>query len=181
MSSKKIPEINASSMADIAFLLLVFFLVTTTIQTDAGVNTVLPPFVPPDIDGIKVNERNICAIQMNSNDAIRMRGKPVSDVEEISDFIYRFMANRRAQSDLSDDPKVAVVSILNDNGTSYKVYLEVYDQVKMACSKLRNETAQSRFGKTYPELTKDQQREIRADIPCIISEAEPTDFSTTPN
>jgi biopolymer transport protein ExbD len=175
MASRKIPEINASSMADIAFLLLVFFLVTTTIQTDAGVSTVLPPFVPPDIT-FKENERNVCAIQINSNDQIRMRDKEVANVEDISDFVYRFMSNRGAQSDLSDSPDRAVVSLLNDNGTSYKTYLEVYDQVKMACDRFRNEVAQNKFGKAYKDLTDDQQREVRKEAPCKISEADPTDF-----
>lgn len=177
MSSRKIPEINAGSMADIAFLLLVFFLVTTTIQTDSGVNTVLPPYIPPEVelDPPKINPQNLCAIQINAQNEIRVRKQPMQ-IDEIRGFIYDFMSNRGRRSDMSDSPEAAVVSLINDNGTAYETYLGVYDEIKAACNKLRDEQAQADFGRMYEKLTKEQQKEVRMKIPCLLSEAEPTGF-----
>lgn len=174
MGSRKIPEINAGSMADIAFLLLVFFLVTTTIQTDAGVSTVLPPYIPENVKAeFEVNKRNVCAIKINAANSILVRGSKM-DIPQIREFTYNFMTNNGKDPEKADSPKTAVISMQNDNGTSYDVYLEVYNEVKAACNQLRNELSKEKFGFTYDKLTREQQKQIRELAPCIISEAEPS-------
>ncbi|WPR75595.1 biopolymer transporter ExbD [Algoriphagus sp. NG3] len=149
-------EVNAGSMADIAFLLLIFFLVTTTIASDKGILNVLPPKLdpnnpPPEID---LNKRNIFTILLNANDQLLVEGEfrdnPEGLDEELKAFILNFgspdeegqalynslpaslkaLAARDPES--SDDPGEAVVSIKTDRGTSYDKYLEVFDLAKKA-------------------------------------------------
>lgn len=148
-------EVNAGSMADIAFLLLIFFLVTTTIASDKGILNFLPPKVDPNVPppDIKVNERNIFTILINANDQLLVEGEYGSTEsldEDIKAFILNFgapdeegqalfntlpaslqsLARRDPVS--SDDPGEAIVSIKTNRGTSYDTYLEVFDLVKKA-------------------------------------------------
>lgn len=148
-------EVNAGSMADIAFLLLIFFLVTTTIASDKGILNFLPPKVDPNVPppDIKVNERNIFSIRINSNDQFFIEGEYGSAEkldEDVKAFILNFGAPDEAGQALyntlpaslqslarrdplsSDDPGEAIVSIKTDRGTSYNTYLEVFDLVKKA-------------------------------------------------
>jgi biopolymer transport protein ExbD len=176
MAERKIPEINAGSMADIAFLLLIFFLVTTTIQTDTGLNVLLPPYVEEPPPPEKKNERNVFAVQINGNDGLLVRGKEEKDVKNIKDRLKKFIMNYGKDPGSSKSPKLAVVSLLNDNGTSVKMYVAVYDQLKAAYNELWDESAMNQFGRHYDDLTKDERKGIRADIPLVISEAEPSNY-----
>lgn len=195
-------EINAGSMADIAFLLLIFFLVTTTIASDKGILNFLPPKLDPNVPppDIKVNERNIFAILINANNDLLVEGEYRRNTEnldkDIKEFILNFgapnedavalfnslpaslqsQALRRPES--SDHPKEAVVSIKTDRGTSYELYLEVFDAVKKAYFEIYGE----RVGLTadeYRALTGDDeaskalQDKGKAGIPMAISVAEP--------
>lgn len=174
---RKIPEINAGSMADIAFLLLVFFLVTTTISTDTGVGTMLPPWIPPDklkdLEG-KVEIQNLYAIQVNGANQILMRDKIV-DYREIKPTIIEFITNYGKRSDYSESPEKAIVSLLNDKSTSYDTYLTVYNEVKAAYNTVRQGYARQTYGRPMEELTEEEQKEVRLKFPIIISEAEPSD------
>lgn len=127
------PEINSSSMADIAFLLLIFFLVTTTIANDRGLSILLPP--DPDqmeqLD-IKIPERNLFKIQINSADKLLVEGDPLEDVSAIGDMIKEFVLNNGKNPESSDSPKEAIVSLKTDRGTSQDKYIEVLDQIQGA-------------------------------------------------
>jgi hypothetical protein len=76
----------------------------------------------------------------------------------------------------SVSPNKAVVSLLNDNGTSFETYVAVYDQLKGAYNELWDEEANSRYGRSYEDLSKKERKTIRTKIPLVISEAEPTSF-----
>ncbi|MEL7002182.1 MAG: biopolymer transporter ExbD [Bacteroidota bacterium] len=127
------PEINSSSMADIAFLLLIFFLVTTTIANDRGLSILLPP--DPDqmeqLD-IKIPERNLFKIQINSADKLLVEGEPLEDVNAISDMIKEFVLNDGRNPESSDSPKDAIVSLKTDRGTTQDRFIEVLDQIQGA-------------------------------------------------
>jgi len=176
MAERKIPEINAGSMADIAFLLLVFFLVTTTIQTDTGLNVLLPPYVEEPPPPEKKNKRNVFDVLINGNDELLVRGYPLRDVYNLKDKAKEFIMNKGKDPNSSDSPTKAIVSLLNDNGTSFEMYVAVYDQLKSAYNELWEESSMNVYGRHYDDLTLDERKKIRADIPLVISEAEPTSF-----
>ena len=168
-------EINAGSMADIAFLLLIFFLVTTTIVEDKGVLVKLPPWSdePPDVEKLKT--RNVYSVLVNADNQLLVRGEP-ADLEKLRENCKEFIMNPNRRPDMAESPNKAIVSMKNDRGTKYATYLEVYNEVKGAYNELRDEEGQKRFGKVYEFLNSDQKREIRQTIPLIISESEPTAF-----
>lgn len=168
-------EINAGAMADIAFLLLIFFLVTTTILEDKGILVRLPPWSdePPDIE--KLKERNVFSILVNAQNQLLVRGEE-ADIDNLQDRAMEFIMNPEADPTLSEDPSSAIVSLKNDRGTSYETYLEVYNELMAAYNQLRDESARATYGSPYENLTLEERREIRNQIPMIISEAEPTDF-----
>ena len=168
-------EINAGSMADIAFLLLIFFLVTTTIAEDKGVLVKLPIWSdePPEVQ--KMNTRNVYSVLVNANNQLLVRGTPM-DIEDLKDNTKLFISNPRNESDKAEKPTKAIVSLKNDRGTKYRTYLTVYNELKAAYNELRNEEALKRYGKEFEFLDRDKQRQIRNDIPLVISEAEPTNF-----
>ncbi|NNF21484.1 MAG: biopolymer transporter ExbD [Saprospiraceae bacterium] len=168
-------EVNAGSMADIAFLLLIFFLVTTTIDVDKGVLVKLPPWSnePPEIS--KMKTRNVYSVLVNAQNDLLVRGEP-ANIRNLRENAKEFIINPRKRDDMAEHPTKAIISIKNDRGTAYKTFLEVYNELKAAYNELRNEEAQRRFGKEFQFLNKDQQRKIRNDIPLVISEAEPTNF-----
>ena len=168
-------EINASSMADIAFLLLIFFLVTTTIAEDKGILVKLPPWSdePPDITKLKT--RNVFSVLVNASNQLLVRGEPAS-VEDLRERAKDFISNPQKREDLAESPRNAIISLKNDRGTNYKTYLEVYNELQAAYNELRNEEAMRRYGKEYDALTNDQKTLIRNEIPLVLSEAEPTGF-----
>ncbi len=127
------PEINSSSMADIAFLLLIFFLVTTTIANDRGLSLQLPPN-PEDIENIdiKIPERNLFKIQINSADKLLVEGDPLEDVKKIKQMIKDFVLNNGRDPESSDSPKDAIVSLKTDRGTTQEKFVEVLDQIQGA-------------------------------------------------
>ena len=127
------PEINSSSMADIAFLLLIFFLVTTTIANDRGLSLQLPPN-PEDIENIdiKIPERNLFKIQINSADRLLVEGEPLEDVKKIKQMIKDFVLNNGRDPESSDSPKDAIVSLKTDRGTTQEKFVEVLDQIQGA-------------------------------------------------
>ncbi|MFT5646749.1 MAG: biopolymer transport protein ExbD [Aureispira sp.] len=180
MSNRDIPEINAGSMADIAFLLLIFFLVTTTIQTDSGLRVLLPPYVEVPPPPEKKNKRNVFAVQINGSNQLLVRGRPValSNIKEIRTQLKTFIMNKGRDPNASDSPTLAVVSLLNDNGTSYEAYVGVYNQLKAAYGELWEESAQRDYGRSYEDLDRKERKAIRDKIPLVISEAEPTSLSS---
>lgn len=168
-------EINAGSMADIAFLLLIFFLVTTTIDTDKGLTVKLPPWSNEPPPPVRQNARNVYSIMVNKDNQLLVRGE-LATVADLKERTKEFIMNPTKREDLAEAPDVAVVSLKNDRGTEYGTYLTVYNELKAAYNELWEETSQKQFGKAYEALSTAQQKEIRNKIPLVISEAEPTKF-----
>ena len=190
MASKKTPEVNASSTADIAFLLLVFFLVTTTMDVDKGISRRLPPM--PDenqkVEDQKINKRNIVIVRINQSDRILVGSGPV-DISELKDRIVEFITNPNNDPNLPEKEMTqiegigeypvskGVVSLQNDRGTSYSKYIAVQNELVRAFNEIRDNFSEIQFGKKYNKLSEDQQAAVRKAIPQNISEAEPKDVS----
>ena len=183
-------QINSGSMADIAFLLLIFFLVTTQIATDKGILIRLPPKPdpnepPPDI---KFNQRNIFKILINSQDKLLVEDEPLYDVSQLKEMVKRFVLNNGRDPNLSDSPSDAIVSIKADRGTSYDIFINVYDQCEAAYNEMYGEkvglSAEEfrKLDRGDPEQKKlyDRAREIdengKPQFPKQISIAEPTKY-----
>jgi len=195
MARRPLQEINAGSMADIAFLLLIFFLVTTTMETNKGLPRMLPKInnepIPPEQE---IKARNVFTVLINSNNQLLVEGKPGS-IDKLCEQVKEFIENKNGSATLSErtkDPKnieffgmvnyvsKGVVSLQNDRGTKYKIYIEVQNELVRAFSELRDAKAKSKFGKTFKELEKEKddlsQRQVKAVrkiYPLAISEAEP--------
>lgn len=171
------PEINAGSMADIAFLLLIFFLVTTTIDSDKGLTVKLPP-MPENEDEIidsKQNKRNVLNILVNAKDQMLVNDE-ITKVLELKQMTIDFVNNRGTDPTKSDSPDEAVVSLKNDNGTTYEMYLSVHNELKAAYNVMWNEEAMKQYGRNYEELTNEERRTVREIYPYRISEAEPEEY-----
>ena len=168
-------EINAGSMADIAFLLLIFFLVTTVIAEDKGVLVKLPPWSDEPPPELKLNTRNVYTVLVNAQNQLLVRNEPM-EISKLKEHTIEFIVNPTKRSDLSEDPTKALVSLKNDRGTNYKTYLDVYNELKAAYNQIWEEESMKRFGKTYDDLNKTQKDEISSAYPLVISEAEPTKF-----
>ena len=182
--------INASSSADIAFLLLIFWLTTTTMNSDKGLQRRLPPM--PDEnqkqEDVKVNRRNIIQVKINSNDRI-IAGGQIMEISEIKDKIVEFVTNPMNLDNLPEKEmkeiegfgqypvSKGVVSLQNDRGTSYNSYLKVQNELVKAFNEIRDDFAVKNYGKKYNALDEEKQKIVRDAIPQSISEAEPKDIS----
>lgn len=169
-------DINASSMADIAFLLLIFFLVTTTILEDKGITVKLPPWsdVPPP--EIKLKARNVFPVLVNAENKLLVRGQEMK-IEDLREFTKEFITNPNQRADLAEKPTKALISLKNDRGTSYKTYIEVYNELKGAYNEIWEELSQRKFGRSYSdEMPTSMRRAIQDEVPLVLSEAEPTSF-----
>jgi biopolymer transport protein ExbD len=187
---KALPEINASSMADIAFLLLIFFLVTVTMDVDTGITRKLPPPVE-DNSTVDFNQRNIFEILVNSQNMLLVEGKP-GNLETLKDETKHFFLNPNDEADLPEkkleqidlmgDVYVSkgVVSLKNDRGTSYEMYIKVQNELTRAFQEMRDELSIDKFGTKFTNLTDPAKQEaVQAVIPIAISEAEPEDIGKT--
>ena len=186
---RKAEGINASSSADIAFLLLIFWLTTTTMNSDKGLQRRLPPM--PDEnqqqEDVKVNRRNIIQVKINSNDRI-IAGGQIMEISEIKDKIVEFVTNPMNLETLPEKEmkeiegfgqyavSKGVVSLQNDRGTSYNAYLQVQNELVKAFNEIRDDFAVKNYVKKYNALDEDKQKIIREAIPQSISEAEPKDI-----
>ncbi|TAH17551.1 MAG: biopolymer transporter ExbD [Cytophagales bacterium] len=183
VSRKDNVEVNASSMADIAFLLLIFFLVTTTIATDKGLAMRLPPYIPEHIDH-HIKKRNVFNILVNSQDNLLVEEESAK-IAQLNAQIKEFIANPSKKENLSETPEKAIVSIKTDRGTTYQVYVAVLDEVKRAYHELRatflgiSVEEYLVWANASPEtLSKTQQQkleEAKLMFPMQISEAEPSE------
>ncbi len=233
MARRGLQEINAGSMADIAFLLLIFFLVTTTMDQDIGILRQLPPPIPPDMEKPpEVKQRNVYEVLVNSNDQLLVEGRPM-DIRDLKAGAIEFYTNPSGSPDLpqltrvsratvqdnlnklrqalsespdseelkdkietwedkliaidligdySELPGSALISLQNDRGTSYEMYIKVQNELSAGINELRNSLSQEKFGVAYSELNtsddndKPKIKAIRAVYPQRISEAEPKDL-----
>ncbi len=169
-------EVNAGSMADIAFLLLIFFLVTTTIAEDKGIRILLPPWSDEKPDITQLNKRNVFSVLVNAQNQLLVRGEP-TEVRNLRERAKEFIINPNHREDLAESPDGAIISLKNDRGTSYATYLKVYNELKGAYDELWDDLAMKKYGQPYDdELTRAQKQAIQDEIPLVLSEAEPTAF-----
>lgn len=173
-------EVNSGSMADIAFLLLIFFLVTTTIASDMGIAVQLPPD-EENRDDVKIKERNIFNVLINSNDMLLVEDE-VMDVTRLKAEAKKFINNKGADSKSSESPQKAIISLKTDRGTSYEKYIEVRDILKQAYAELRAEflgVSMSEYEFIYENRKegeyKEKYKSARAEYPEQVSDAEPSD------
>ncbi|MDZ7606017.1 MAG: biopolymer transporter ExbD [Cyclobacteriaceae bacterium] len=174
---RKKSEINSSSMADIAFLLLIFFLITTTIQTNKGLNATLPPCSEVQ-ETIDINDRNVYKIHINSLNNILVEDAPFESFSQMKTDVHSFILNYGKNPALSDSPQDAVVSLHMNRGTHYKRFIEVMDAVQGVYFDIYGERVGLSAGQ-YRNLDlkipdqKTRYEEGRAGIPMNISIAEP--------
>ncbi len=188
--AKKTPEINSSSTADMAFILLCFFLMTTTMDQDKGLQRRLPPMPDPNqkAEDQKVNRRNIIVVKINSADRLLAGNEPMA-VSQLKDKIKEFLTNPANDPNLPEKEEKeiegfgtypvskGVISLQNDRGTSYQAYMAVQNELVKAVNELRDDFAMANFAKVYIKCNEDEQKIVREAIPQNISEAEPKDVS----
>ena len=186
MSKRAVPEINAGSMADIAFLLLIFFLVTTTMDVDTGIIRKLPPPVENDQENVDVKDRNVLKILVNSHDMLLIDGER-GDINMLKNKVKDFMAlhpdndkypeiKPKFIKELNKEVMVSkgVISLKNDRGTSYGMYIKVQNELAKAFNEMKNEKSLQMYGVKYNQLVDDKKiKTINALVPVPISEAEP--------
>jgi hypothetical protein len=202
MGRRATPEVNAGSMADIAFLLLIFFLVTTTIEKDKGIARQLPPPIEEDLD-VVIKQKNLFIVNVNKDDQLLVEDE-LMELKDLRQAAIDFLDNGGAPSgspeycnycqgerspESSDNPQKAVVSVQNDRLTSYEMYISVQNELVAAYNTLRNRESQRLFGWDFTEMKKgidegqitgdrkdliqDQLKQVQDLIPLKLSEAEP--------
>lgn len=195
------PEVNAGSMADIAFLLLIFFLVTTTIETDAGLDRMLPPIEPPE-DNVVIKQKNIFTVNINKNGQLLVE-EELTSLEDLRAKAMAFLDNGGSPSGTaeycnyckgrrdpasSDNPGKAIISLRNDRETKYATYITVQNELVGAYNELRNREAQRLYGRDFTEMEaeflnpetpsairddlKDKVKRVQDLFPQKLSEAE---------
>ncbi len=188
--AKKTPAINSSSTADIAFLLLCYFLMTTTMGSQTGLSRRLPPMPDKEqkVDDQKVNRRNIIIVKINSADRLLAGSEPI-DVSQLKDKIREFLTNPMNDPNLPEKEEIeiegygkcpvskGVISLQNDRGTSYHAYIAVQNELVKAINELRDEFARKNYGKSFIQLPEDKQDIVKKAVPQNISEAEPKDVA----
>ncbi len=189
---RETPGLNSSSTADMAFILLIFFLVTTSMDTDRGLARRLPPPPDPSVkqqDNLKVKERNVLQVRVNKDNQL-MVGSEYLDVKQLRAKAKEFIANENNDESMPEKhlvnipllggdcmvTKNHVISVTNDVGTSYQAYIDVQNELVGAYNELRNDLAKAKFGKIYAECSEDEQKAIREFYPQKISEAEPKKY-----
>ena len=187
---REVPELNSSSTADIAFLLLVFFLMTTSMAVNKGLARRLPPPVPAEqkTEDLKVKERNVFVVLINSEDQLLVRGE-YTELADLREKAKEFIKNAGDDPNMPEKEPVEVeyfgtvlvtknhvISLQNDRGTSYSAYINVQNELVAAYNELRNELAKAKFAKNYDELDAEQQKAIQKIYPQKISEAEPKNY-----
>jgi biopolymer transport protein ExbD len=185
--NREIKTINAAPMADIAFLLLIFFLVTTTLDTDSGILRKLPAIPEEDQEEPedKIRERNVYIVLINKNDDLLVEFEQMN-LSELRKSAKEFISNplnleTLPQKTLKEVPffgmvevcNKGVISLQNDRGTSYGMYIKVQNELVAAYNELRNELALQRFGSPFDDLDKEQSDAVVDIYPLTLSEAEP--------
>lgn len=187
MAKRELQPINTGSMADIAFLLLIFFLVTTTMDVDTGLMRRLPPIPDKDQEESddKIKERNVFVVNINKFNDLLVENESLH-LLGLRDRAKEFIANPEDRDDLPEKdwkeipyfgrvyvPKNPIISLKNDRGTSYGIYLRVQNELLAAKNELRDELAIQTFSKKYNDLEEDEQNAIKKYYTAVLSEAEP--------
>ncbi len=195
---KQVKEINASSMADIAFLLLIFFLVATTMNVDTGITRQLPPIPLEEqqTEDHQVKERNLLTIFINAYDQIMVAGTrmPIFQVtDEVKRFVLNVSGDENQPEKINRDIEMpdgstwtypvseGVVSLQSDERTSYDVYIQVQNELTRAFNEMRKDVARQKFGKEYSAISDEERDAVNHAVPLKISEAEPRNTATGGN
>ncbi len=190
MGKRKTSEINSSSMADIAFLLLIFFLVTTSMSTSTGLSRRLPPPLPPDMatPPVDINKRNLFVVKVNSQNELLVQGE-LMNIRDLRKRAKEFIKNDANDPNMPVKTKVNipllgevemtkdhVISLQNDVDTQYQAYISVQNELVAAYNEVRDELSKQYFGRSFDDLEEDQKTAIQAACPQKISEAEPKNY-----
>ncbi|WP_347925981.1 biopolymer transporter ExbD [Pontimicrobium sp. SW4] len=180
-TKKTAPKLNAGSMADIAFLLLIFFLVTTTIASDKGIQRKLPKLCEGKDCIIDVHERNILRISLNGNQEIMVEDEIIA-IGNLKDIVKAFVDNNGDDSctycngfkvtTSSDNPSKAIISLQSHSQASYELFVKIQDELTKAYYELRQTYAKAILGKSIDNLNKDDKVLLKKAYPFIISEAQ---------
>ena len=189
-NARKTPEVRADSQADIAFLLLIFFLVATTMNSDKGLSRVLPPLPPEDVkvEDQKIKDRNVLLVFVNAAGQI-MAGDESMDIRGLKEKAKEFIVNaaddeslpekKDTEIELEDGSKwtypvsEGVISLQTTRDTNYEVYIMVQNELARAFNEVRDNVAMNKFGSIFEELNEDQRNAVTKAVPLKISEAEP--------
>ena len=191
---KKPPTLNAVQTADMAFILLCFFMMVTTMGSEFGMIRQLPPWVPPTEKGDLINKRNVLMVAINAHDNMLVNNE-YTDLAQLRSRTKEFFSiNNDGDAFPEKEPfehalvgtikvnKGALVSLQNDRGTSYKIYIQVQNELSAAINELRDEFCLQRFGTKFEDSTQEQQDVVSGSIyKMAISEAEPKDISNIKN
>lgn len=181
---KSLPALNSASMSDISFLLLTFFLLTSSINTDMGIQRRLPPPSDPTVKPPDIHRRNTFVVLVNREDRLLFNGE-IGEINMLKDRAKEFLSNPQNLDNLPEkmtkdipllgtvEVSKGVISLQNDRGTSYEMYLMVQNELTAAVNELRDEMARVKFGKAYIDCSDAQREAIDKAIPIAISEAEP--------
>ncbi|SDR74847.1 Biopolymer transport protein ExbD [Gillisia sp. Hel1_33_143] len=200
MAKRTAPEVNAGSMADIAFLLLIFFLVTTTIVSDKGISRKLPPIQDENVEPPIIKQKNIFTVIVNRDNQLLVEDQPMK-VKDLRAAAVKFLDNGAGMGDdacsycqgakdpsSSDNPTKAIISLVNDRKTEYGTYISVQNELVAAYNELRNQATQRLYGKDYiqmennyndpsfrgnKETLKERLDKVKDMYPQKLSEAEP--------
>jgi len=189
--ARTIPQLNSTSAADFAFIILLFFLLTTSMDVDQGMPRRLPP--PPDPNAqvnteLKVRERNVLKVFINMNNQILCGGEYI-EIKQLREKAKAFIKNdnnsdHMPEKELIDVPYFGemmitnkhIISVQNDRGTSYQAYLDVQNELVAAYNELRNDVSRGRWGRRFADLDEEQQKAVQTIYPLNISEAEPKSY-----
>ncbi|HIW11485.1 ExbD/TolR family protein [Millionella massiliensis] len=187
--ARKTPEINSGSMADIAFLLLIFWLVTTSMNVDSGIARKLPPLVEQENDpGMDARERNVLMVFVSGNNQLMVAGQRM-DISGLCEKAKAFITNptndpSMPEKEMTEIPLLGnypvskgLISLQNDRSTSYDTYIQVQNELTKAFNEAKNELALQRFGRPLEDLSDAQKQAVNKAIPVKISEAEPRDLT----
>ena len=181
---RELPVLNSSSMADISFLLLTFFLLTSSLNTDLGIQRRLPPPSDPNVKPPEIHKRNTFTVKVNRVDQLLFDGQ-IGNINGLRKRAKEFLANPQNLQTLPEKQETeipligkynvskGVISLQNDRGTSYDMYFKVQNELTAAIAELKDELARARFGRVYKDCKDNQREAIDKAIPTAISEAEP--------
>ena len=187
---RKVPAVNASSSADIAFMLLLFFLMTSSMDTDKGLPRRLPPPVPKEQKetDVDIKKRNLLVVLINSQNQI-LCGDEFIDIKQLKGRVKEFVSNPNNNEHMPEKVEVDVpyfgkqmvtknhvISLQNDRGTEYQAYIDVQNEIAAAYNELRDDLSRQKFGKIFMELDEEQQKAVQQIYPQKISEAEPKNY-----